>query len=504
MSSDSLRAICGNTLGREALEQRRVLFRAGRIEHNGEAEETWHLSDAEILVPGFHDHHSHLIDCFVPERGPQLHGIDSREAALDEVRRWLRENPGKTKVLGDGWDDSSWEDSRPLLRVDLDAIDPHRPIALRRVCGHLATLNSAGWSDLEPEGREADSVNGIVVESIALELSQLWPPSFEDLIEGAMRGQERAASLGVTGIDEMGYPETYEAFRRLQEENKLFLDVRHYFPLGRSGELIASGLTPDQGEGRLWVAGFKGFLDGSIGARTAAIDSPYEGSADSGMFLWGTDDLNDAVRGAASSGFAVTLHAIGLKAVDQALTAYELAGPPEGGRRHRIEHAEQLDDALLKRGSAAGVCWSMQPNFTARWQGKSGLYEKTIGPDRTVRLNRFRSALMNGPLLFGSDIMPMGPLYGIVGALNHPDRNERLDPYQSLWAYSKGGLSRSETKKPFEPGKPADLVVLRIEDRNLDRALREGRAEVVWTSARGEVTFSDTAASAPPSFREQS
>jgi predicted amidohydrolase YtcJ len=132
------------------------------------------------------------------------------------------------------------------------------------------------------------------------------------------------------------------------------------------------------------------------------------------------------------------------------------------------------------------------------------LYENTLGPDRTVRLNRFHSALMNGPLLFGSDTMPMGPLYGIVGALSHPDPSERLGAFESLSAYSKGGLSHDAAKVPFEPGRSADLAVLKIGGGDLDRSLREGRAEVVWTSARGEIIFSDAAASAPPSFRGQS
>ena len=502
MTTMNLLAIEGNCLPGESVERRRVLYGAGGITARGRPVAVWRLANDEVLLPAFHDHHTHLAQEFIPPRGPMLHGSRSRSEALDEVRLWLRAHPGATPVLGEGWDESVWEDARPLHRAELDAIDSVRPIALRRVCGHLATLNSGAWSALNPEGSEADPVRGIITEMLALSLPQRWPVAFDEAVAGALRGQRRAAELGVCGIDEMGTFRGFEVFERLQREGKLRLHVRHFFPLAQFGELIERGLSSGFGRGRLHVAGCKTFLDGSFGARTAAIDSPYEGSTESGILLWERSRLLEAVRAAAARRYSVALHAIGIRAVEQALSVFEEVGAPSRSSSHRIEHVEQIDDDSLARGAAAGIVWSMQPNFTVRWQNEGGMYERLLGAQRARSLNRYRSVMGHGSLLFGSDTMPMDPLFGMVGSLTHPDPLERLSVCEAFWAYTRGGLHRGTRKDLLASGEPADLVVLQFAEGDLDRSLRHGTARVVWTAAGGGTVWCDPAAAAPPVFQE--
>lgn len=503
MKTETLWAVEGNCFSGSSVGHRAVLYREDRVTSEGRPDAVWHLADDEILLPSFHDHHCHLVREFAPPRGPALHQSPSRSAALDEVRRWLLEHPGTAPVLGVGWDESAWEDGPRLCRADLDAIDPQRPIALRRVCGHLAVLNSGAWSDLKPAGAEADPAEGIIIESLALNLPHRWPVAFGDAVEGAVNGFQEAVRLGVGGIDEMGDFETHEVLDHLRKEGRLLLNVRHYLPLERFEEFSDHGIFPGAGEGRLRVIGCKGFLDGSFGVRTAALTTPYENSDDAGVLLWETRRLTETVRRASRVGYSIALHAIGRRAVEQALQVYEEVGRPSPGRLHRIEHAEQVDETLMERGTAAGVVWSMQPNFTVRWQNSGGMYERLLGRARARDLNRYRSISRSGRLLFGSDTMPMGPLFGLVGCLEHPVPRERLGVSEALRAYMRDGLGEEATEDLLSAGEAADLTVLKLGGEDLGHTLRTGNARVVWTATGGRTAWCDDSATAPPAFREQ-
>jgi predicted amidohydrolase YtcJ len=246
------------------------------------------------------------------------------------------------------------------------------------------------------------------------------------------------------------------------------------------------------------VAGFKGFLDGSLGARTAAISGSYDGGQEDGMLLGEEEALLGAIQRGRGAGFAIALHAIGLRAIRQALSTY--ASPrPIAEDLLRIEHGEQCDDAAMERAAELGVVWSMQPNFTARWQGTGGMYEAMLGPARARSLNRFRSVWRSGRLLFGSDMMPAGPLEGLIGALEHPDPAERLPLAAALQAYMLDGPVDGGF---LDAGQPAELVVLEAPRGNLSEAILNRSARVVWTYAAGRTLWCDPEAGAPKAFQE--
>ncbi len=417
------------------------------------------------------------------------------------MARWLANHPGTAPVIGEGWDESAWDDPRPLTRSDLDPVTRGRPVALRRVCGHIAVLNTPAWEALTPAGGEADEVTGRVSESLALGIPQRWPATPDEDLEGARCGQVSAYSQGVAAVDEMGRIETYQAFHRLDEEGILRIHVEHFFPIAQLEELIDRGFTPARSQGKVRVTGLKGFLDGSIGGRTAAMAEAYRGAATAGTLLWETDPLAQLVKEGVQAGFSIALHAIGLRAVEQALTIYERsAGGRSPGVEIRIEHAEELDDRALDRAAALGVTLSMQPNFTARWQGPGGMYEQALGENRRVRLNRFGAAAKRTSLFFGSDTMPFGPLYGLAGALAHPMPEERLSAPLALRAYMEGA-GPGHSGDLLAAGSRGDLVVLRLPGGDLARSIREGTARVIWTVVEGRVCFCDPTAGAPPGLR---
>ncbi len=426
----------------------------------------WMLPSGCLLIPGFVDGHTHLLSVGLAPLRPDLEGSATREDALARLDAFLDTHSGTEPVIGEGWDQSLWPSPEPMSRADLDRIAPDRPVALRRVCGHIAVLNSAalarlgtGWPDLDPE-------SGLAKEALPLALHRLWPPSADQFDRAVLLAQREAWKMGVTAVEEMGHANGFRAFGRADAAGKLALRVTHFLRDDAIDLVLGVGLAPGFGSERLRFGGLKLFLDGSIGGRSAALRAPY---ADGGQGLLLVDDekLHATLDRAFRAGLPVAMHAIGDAAIEQAIRTVERvreAGilPPAPGPR--LEHLEMIDAALLERAVRAGFLLSMQPNFTARWQHPGELYETALGRERALALNPYRAVAATGRLLFGSDTMPLDPLLGVRGAVAHPLAGERLDPEAALRAYTAapaGAVSHGFGNGSLVSGARADLVLLR-------------------------------------------
>jgi predicted amidohydrolase YtcJ len=105
----------------------------------------------------------------------------------------------------------------------------------------------------------------------------------------------------------------------------------------------------------------------------------------------------------------------------------------------------------------------LQPNFAARWSVPGGMNEQRLG-DRIAHCNAYRSLLEAGvPVAFGSDCMPLGPLYGLSGAVRHPQREQRIAADAALDLYTRAAAElvfAEGIHGQIRPGMAADLAVL--------------------------------------------
>ena len=127
------------------------------------------------------------------------------------------------------------------------------------------------------------------------------------------------------------------------------------------------------------------------------------------------------------------------------------------------------EDHIAKLGKY-GIIASMQPNFVPNWQLKGGMYERRLGWERAKNMNRFRSIMDRTVLAFGSDNMPLGPLYGIYGAMIHPSEEERLSFSSAVYAYTYGSafsIFREDYLGLLESEYEASFVVLNIHPQGI-------------------------------------
>ncbi|MFW5964583.1 MAG: amidohydrolase [Natronomonas sp.] len=413
--------------------------------------------DGGVLLPGFIDAHTHME--IVGRR--LVHAdlaTDDRETALDR----LREAPAEEWVLGYGYDESAWDDDRYLTRDELDAVSGDLPVVAFREDLHTASVNSVvleRYGDSLPESgiqRDDGDPTGVVTEDAAEFLRMETAPGRAETKRLVEAARDYAHERGVTGVHDMvRHSDAPAAYRTLARDGDLGLRVRLYYWADHLDAVEETGLVTNHGGPYVSVGGIKTYTDGSLGAGTAKLSEPYADREGTGEWVVDPEELTDIAERVDELGMQLAVHAIGDEAIDVALDSL----PDDSEMRHRIEHAELLPDDLEGFDAVA----SMQPNFL-RWAGEGGLYEQRLGTERTAESNRFADVLdADVPLAFGSDCMPLDPLFGVQQSVTAPEPSQRLSVTEALEAYTSGAAYAGHDEGRFgtvEVGKRADFVVL--------------------------------------------
>lgn len=432
-----------------------------------------------VVLPGLSDSHIHLLNY-----GMLLRTLDlSKTGSIEELKRQVA-RAGSLKsndewVLGRGWDDEKLRDHRYPDRHDLDAVSS-KPVFLKRVCGHVAVANTKALAvagiakhTADPEGgiivRDAEGQPNGVLEERALELvEKVVPQSITENRKAIILAARRLARLGITSLQcIVGDAKELVALRRAKKDNEIPQSIYAIVPLQLMDELASLGLTTEKDGAGFRIGGVKLFLDGSLGARTAALGAPYaDDRSNSGMLTMRKEELDAIARKARYSRFQLCIHAIGDRAVALAIETLEESFGARGCRelRHRIEHASLAKQELVSKMGKLGITASVQPRFifSDSWA------QERLGPERTKQLYPFASFLRNRVVLTAGSDCPVedpNPFEGMWSATERPglDSEEKLTVSQAVKAYTESPAYASfseDTRGTLEPGKMADLVVL--------------------------------------------
>ena len=421
------------------------------------------------IFPGFVDAHVHLSGTGMLMAGLDLAGARSREDALDLVRRHVGSGP----VLGQGYDETAWPDPELLSRAELDAVSD-RPLLLVRADGYVsmantATIGAAGVEELEGVERDPGGEPTGRLRGEANTVAQLWYfDTLPDRViqEAQLRAAGLAAARGVTCVHEMAIPD-----KRGRRDIVVLL--------GHADDLPVDLVTYVADRDMPWVVGDLGqqriggdlFLDGSIGAHTAALSSPYADADTRGALAYDDDELAEFLHNAHLAGLQTGLHVIGDAAIEQALRVWERVYGALGtrerrhfrARRHRLEHFEMASEGQVERAGALGLAISIQPAFDSTWGHPGGMYELRLGEERAAAMNPFRTAVARGLQVgAGSDtpVTPLDPMLAVWALEHHHDPSQRMTRLEALRLCTVGAarLGHLEKKGRLEPGAAADLA----------------------------------------------
>ncbi len=428
------------------------------------------------VLPGFIDLHTHLwteasiIDV-------SLTGISTYQETLKKVENVVSsKNPGEW-VFFSGWDESFWTDRKEFPSMnDLDRISENNPVYMKREDGHLVVVNSVAFNQLSislsHKGVMKDG-NGQptgVLKDVWLDLT----PYFQELIPESIKTSCKiAASMGITAVvDNLtimpeGQINILNEYFKL--DNNDLLQIRVFLNPTRDlmEEYVKEGIYRNQGDKMLRYSGYKGFFDGAIGSHTALTSFEYLDVKTKGDKFLDETELVSQVLFAERNACTLCIHAIGDQAIEGLLDCFEeginTAGNQQTTQRHRIEHAEMITDDQIIRAKKLGIILSMQPNFL-KWQYPGELYEQRFGREKIYSLNRFNRILRLGAhLSFGSDNMPLSPLYGIHHAVNFPSKEIQISVEEAFKAYivdNALALSVDKEMGNIDMHKFADFIIV--------------------------------------------
>lgn len=470
----------------------------GKVIAIGTDEEIRALSEPKTVVkdlagtyvfPGFNDAHTHLGGAGQTKLNVDLTGVRSLAEMLAKVKAFADAAPPGHWLTGGNWDHTLWASKQLPTRQDLDRVTGDHPAFLDRIDGHIAVVNSAalkaagitgttkppqgGAVDLDAQGEPT----GILRESAQGLVEKVIPsPTREERRRGDRLAIDDAVSHGITSVQDFSEWEDFLVFEEMEKEGALKVRISEWLPFKAPlADLIKMRAHHDENDPMLRTGMLKGFMDGSLGSRTAAMKAPFtDDPGNSGLPQYTQAQLNAMTVERARAGFQIGFHAIGDKAAAMALDAYAQPGVSHTAR-NRIEHAQVVDPADIPRFKQLGVIASMQPNHLLTDMNWA---EDRLGPKRAAYSYAWKAFLDAGvPLAFGTDypVEPVTPFRGLYAAVTRMNEagtktffpENKLTRGQALYAYTQGSAYAefAETRKgKLVPGFDADFVLV---DRDL-------------------------------------
>jgi predicted amidohydrolase YtcJ len=478
--------------------------------------------DGCMVLPGFQDAHVHPLHGGLAQARCGLHEVWGRPAYADAISAYARAHPEDDWIEGSGWAMDAFPGGTPTAE-ELDELVGDRPAFLVNRDGHgawvsTAALRRAGITATTPDpadgrierGPDGTPTGTLHEGAMNLVASLIPPPSRADLVDALRRAQRHLHSLGITAWNDAWVePRDLDAYVALEEAGELSARVVLSLLWRRDrGEDQIDELVEmrERGtKGRLAASNAKIFQDGVAENGTAGMIEPYldadgRPTDNYGLSLVDPEALRRYVALLDARGFQVHFHAIGDRAIREALDALAAARSANGARdaRHHICHLQVVQPEDVARFRPLGVVANVQALWAYEDAQMRDLTIPFLGPERTRLQYPFASLRRAGArLAFGSDwpVSSPDPLAQIHVAVTRtpPDEpgepflpEQRLDLPAALEAFTIGSayVNRlEETTGSIEPGKLADLAVV---DRDLFAPdARASDARVVLTLVEG-------------------
>jgi hypothetical protein len=480
------------------------------------------------VIPGMVDAHAHLAGLGAALRNVDLVGTASYEEVIARVVERAREVPAGTWIIGRGWDQNDWPDTRFPTHAELSRAVPDHPVVLTRVDGHATLVNAAAIREAnltngtaDPSGGRIErlpdgSLSGVLVDRAMGLVGRAIPPtSAEELRASVLAAVAEANRWGLIGVHDAGVGRrVIDVYEALAAEGRY--DLRNYVMIRGDDSTLAHYFArgPQRAlhDGRLWIRAIKISADGALGSRGAALHAPYSDEpSHSGLLLVPPERIKDVAVRALQNGFQLNVHAIGDRGNTVVLDAFEqaLAEVPTQDHRFRVEHAQILTPDDIPRFAQLRIIPSMQASHQT-----SDMYwaERRVGPERIRGAYAWRALLNTGVVIpNGSDfpVEQVNPLISFHAAVTRQDARTwpeggwypeqtmtREEALKSMTMWPAHAAFQDSLMGSLSPGKYADFVVL---DRDImsvpDTAILGTR--VLATYLGGRAVYQDSVWAGP-------
>ncbi|WP_350344937.1 amidohydrolase [Proteinivorax tanatarense] len=449
-------------------------------------------ADSNTVLPGLNDSHIHLLSLSLNNRLLNIRG-EITENQLAEICKNANPNYGDW-IVGKGYDENKFGSNFSLDKTFLDQYCKDTPTIFYRVCGHVAVLNTVALKklgitvDTEVSGGEilkdsSGELTGVITEK-ALGLIKLPKLDDEELVNILTSGIKSIKEMGLTSVqtDDLSLVNDYKTLWNiyLRAVGKEPLRVYLHYNANSINDIkkAAKVFTEIENTTHVKKGSIKIFLDGSLGARTAALKDEYTDRPNyRGVLTYSDCELEKMVEEATKNHMQLALHAIGDKAMEQGINVIKKSKNQK--LRHRIIHCQVTDNKIIRDMADLNIIAEVQPAFLITDMDWA---ENRLG-ERINGCYAFKTMTKKGVTVSGGSdcpVEPANPFLGIYSAvtrtnLSHQPEggwlpNEKLSLKEAIKIYTQGSAYASfdENKKGLiKEGYYGDLIIL---DRNIEKA----------------------------------
>ncbi|WP_036956584.1 amidohydrolase [Pseudoalteromonas sp. A2] len=446
-------------------------------------------ANGKTLLPGLIDAHGHVIGL-----GENLSQLDVRGAkSVDEITAKLSEfAKGKEGwIIGRGWNQELWSDTRFPTAADLDKVVSDRPVILSRVDSHAIWVNSKA---LELANINADTPapaggeiikdefgkpTGIFIDKAETLVTQHMPATSAQSVSNALDAAgKHLLSLGITSTHDAGIDKTtWQVYKQRAELGTLPLRIVAMLSAASPdlNMMLKAGRYQDA-QDYLSIRSVKIYADGALGSRGAALIEEYADRANHfGLMLETQQKLEQLFTLTFKSGFSANTHAIGDRANKIVLDAYQNVFKQTGGilLRNRMEHAQIVSPEDIPRFKTLKIIPSMQPVHAT---SDMHMAEQRLTDKQLQGAYAWQTFLEQGSTIAAGSDYPVelaNPFDGLYSAITRMDHNqlpengwrasEVLSREDALRAFTLGGAyaAHQEFKLgSLEQGKWADFILV--------------------------------------------
>ncbi|WP_353892112.1 amidohydrolase [Proteinivorax hydrogeniformans] len=446
------------------------------------------MIDAEdnTVLPGLDDSHLHLLSLSLNKRLINVRGELSKEKLMS-ICNDARPNYGGW-IVAKGYDENKFTSNFTLDRNFLDEHCGSSPAIFYRVCGHVAVLNTKALEALNIDSNTTvfggellkdtlGELTGVITEK-ALNLVKLPQLQEADLVEILTEGIRYVKSMGITSVqtDDLSVAQDYKSLWSIYTkaiENEPLRVYLHYNANNVEDIISAAQIFKEIDDTTYIKKGsIKVFLDGSLGARTAALKEDYSDCPNyKGVLTYSDRELDEMVKVAVENGLQLALHAIGDKAMSQGIESIRKADS-KTDLRHRIIHCQVTDNKIIGDMADLNIIAEIQPTFLITDMDWA---ESRLGK-RIEGCYAFKTMLDEGIIVSGGSdcpVEPVNPFLGLYSAVTRKNLqenpkngwlpDEKLDLTQAVEIYTQGSAYASfdeQRKGKIQKGFYADLVIL--------------------------------------------
>jgi predicted amidohydrolase YtcJ len=425
----------------------------------------------KAVLPGFIDTHIHVTDYGRLLTWLNLENTNSIQEIQNQTSQRATQTPKGKWILGRGWNQQYLAEKRPPTRFELDQVSPENPVVLYHQSGQMCVVNSkalevAGIGNQDNVGIEKNPTGeptGILRDDATnLVWSQIPQPTQQELYDATQMALKKIVEVGITSIHWIVLSEDeLPIIKKLAESDVLPLRVYLIVP----ANLLDAALSTFKGLKNefLKLGGAVIFADGYLASRTATLTQPYNDAPnEQGELLCSKQEMQALAGKIRSAGLQLIIHAVGDKAVDEALKVIETAS--QDFRRSRLEQAAVLNERLVRCIKAGGVIVSVQPCVVASEFSVWSAAER-LGPERVKWLFPTCTLLKNAVFVAaGSDspMEPLNPMLGVEAAVKRetPQKVSVMDALRMYTLNAAYASAEEAVKGSIEEGKLADLAIL--------------------------------------------